>query len=50
MFIYKQAFLGNRNFYVASTASIILLFIILFISVFIYKILYSNIIEAVEAT
>jgi len=29
MFIYKQAFLGNRNFYVASTASIILLYKIL---------------------
>ncbi|QUI21779.1 sugar ABC transporter permease [Vallitalea pronyensis] len=37
MYIYKQAFTGNRNFYVAATASIVLLVIVLLISLVIFK-------------
>lgn len=42
MFIYKQAFTGNRNFYIAATASVYLLSIILAMSLLVYKFMNRN--------
>lgn len=37
MFIYRQAFQGGRNYYVASTASVLLFLVILVVSFFLFK-------------
>lgn len=42
MFIYKQAFTGSRNFYMASTASVVLLLIVMVISIFAFRFLRSG--------
>ncbi|WP_105619477.1 carbohydrate ABC transporter permease [Vallitalea okinawensis] len=42
MFIYRQAFLGGRNYYFAATASVILLCIILIVSILLFKVMNSK--------
>lgn len=42
MFIYKQAFTGNRNYYLAATASILLLIMIVIVSSIIFRVINGN--------
>lgn len=42
MFIYRQAFQGNRNYYIASTASVLLFFMILVISIVLFRVMNQN--------
>ncbi len=39
MFIYKQAFLGSRNYYIAATASVLLFFLIVMLSTVLFRLL-----------